>query len=353
MLNGPVSAGFFKQLITHQLFIMKRFFALFLLFSAFTGNIFSQNNQVVVSFDHKVGADPLVINQTVFSIWNNKKVTISRAEFYLSEVEFHQSDNTSVPLINQYLLVNAKAPATEFALGAWPVQAAQGVTLHLGVPQAVNHLDPSFYPTGHPLALKNPSMHWGWTPGYRFMAIEGKVDNNNDGVPETTFEFHNLGDALYKTVELTGTTVAANGELHLHFVLDYAQLFKDMAMTGNLIQHGSIAPNISMMNNAANQNFLSMSATTAAPELLTNSLNVKAAPNPADGETLIQYELPVAAGINLILTNTLGQTVRNITGLPASGSTRLETADLPDGVYQYAFYENGNLLARKQLIIKH
>jgi len=332
---------------------MKRFSALFLLFVAFTAFTFAQNNQVVLSFDHKAGADPLVLNQTVFSIWNNKKVKISRAEFYISEVEINQSDNTKTPLTNRYLLVNANAPAAEFDLGAWAVQAANGVTLHLGVPEAVNHLDPTFYPSSHPLAPKNPSMHWGWTPGYRFMAIEGKVDNNNDGVPETTFEFHNLGDALYKTLELTGTTQAANGELHLHFVLDYAQLFKNMAMTGNLIQHGSVAPNIAMMNNAASQNFLSMLTTSASNDVLTNSLNVKASPNPANGETLIQYELPTAAWMNLTVTNTLGQTVRNVAGLPASGSINLETANLPEGVYQYAFYENGNLLARKQLVVKH
>ena len=33
-------------------------------------------------------------------------------------------------------------------------------------------------------------VHWGLSSGYRFMAIEGLVDNNNDGVPETTFEGH-------------------------------------------------------------------------------------------------------------------------------------------------------------------
>jgi len=39
--------------------------------------------------------------------------------------------------------------------------------------------------------------------------------------------------------------------------------------------------------------------------------------------------------------------------LSASGITRLETATLPAGVYQYSFFENGKLLASKQLIVKH
>ncbi|MBN8679267.1 MAG: T9SS type A sorting domain-containing protein [Chitinophagales bacterium] len=332
---------------------MKRLSALLLLFVAFAATAFSQNNQVVFSFDHKVGSDPLVLNETVFSIWNNKKIKLTRAEFYISEVEIHHPDSMVMPLTDQYLLVNAKNPTAEFDLGAWPVEAAHGVTLHLGVPQAVNHLDPASYPANHPLAPQNPSMQWGWTAGYRFMAIEGKVDNNGDGIPETSFEFHNLGDALYKTLDLTGMEEASNGVLHLHFVLDYAQLFKNMAMTGNLIQHGSAAPNVNMMNNAATQNFVVLPMVSATHEVEANSLNIKASPNPANVETMIEYTLPASSGLALILTNTLGQTVRSLTGLTANGSVRLETATLPEGIYQYAFYENGNLLARKQLVVKH
>ncbi len=332
---------------------MKRLSTLLLLFVAFVATTFAQNNQVVFSFDHKAGADPMVLNQTVFSIWNNKKVKLSRAEFYISEVEIRHADSTKMPLMEQYLLVNANAPTTEFELGSWPVEAAHGVTLHLGVPQAVNHEDPAAWPTSHPLAPKNPSMHWGWSAGYRFMAIEGKIDNNGDGVPETVFEFHNLSDALYKNLELTGVKTAENGVLHLHFVIDYAQLFKDMAMTGNLLQHGAAAPNIAMMNNAATQNFVMMQSVSATHDVTANSVNIKAMPNPANAETLVEYAIPAAGLLDFTLTNTLGQTVRSYRALAASGTVRVETRALPEGIYQYAFYDNGNLLGRKQLVVKH
>jgi hypothetical protein len=333
---------------------MKRFFTILLLFAAFSAASFAQQmNQVKVTFDHKAGVNPMVLNQTVFPIWNNKKVLLSRAEFYVSEAEIHHADGTVMPLTDKYLLVNAKTPAHEFDLGLWAIDAAHGATLHLGVPQSVNHNDPAAWPSNHPLAPQNPSMHWGWSAGYRFMAIEGKVDNNNDGVPETVFEFHNLGDALYKTVTLSGMRVAENGVLHLHFVLDYAQLFKNMAMTGNLIHHGSATMNINMMNNAANQNFLAMSSVSATHEVLANSANIKASPNPANTETLLTYELPASDLLTMTVSNSLGQTVLSLNGMPALGSFRLQTADLSAGIYQYAFYENGNLLARKQLVVKH
>lgn len=293
----------------------------------------------------------MVLDQTEFAIWNGKKVKLSRAEFYISEVAIHHADSTTTPLTDQYMLVNADDPAAEFELGDWAVDAAHGLTLHLGVPEAVNHGDLSVYPFNHPLGPQNPSMHWGWAAGYRFMAIEGKVDNNNDGVPETGFEFHNLGDALYKSVELTGMEEAENGVLHLHLKLDYAQLFNDMPMTGNLIQHGSALINNKMMGNAATEDFISMSQVSAIHDVQANSLKVSAAPNPFSSETLIRYELPANGALTMVVTNALGQVVRTLHRLPASGSLRFEKGNLPKGIYQYAFYENGNLLSRKQFIV--
>lgn len=319
---------------------------------ALAAGAFAQSpNQVVVSFDHKAGSDPMVLNQTVFTIWNNKKVKLIRAEFYIAEMGIRHADSTTMPLTDQYILVNAETPNAEYDLGMWAVDAAHGMTLHLGVPQTVNHNDPAAWPSNHPLAPQNPSMHWGWSAGYRFMAIEGKIDNNGDGVPETDFEFHNLDDALYQSVELSGTEQAENGTLHLHLILDYAQLFKNMAMTGNLIQHGSSSLNIQMMTNAATAGFLTLAAASAADEVSANSQRVTASPNPFATSTTIQYELPATAPLNLVVSNTLGQVVRTIAGLPAGGSLSFEKGELPGGIYQYAFFENGKLLARKQFVI--
>ncbi len=75
-------------------------------------------------------------------------------------------------------------------------------------------------------------------------------------------------------------------------------------------------------------------------------------PNPFTVEALIRYELPATTGaLTMVVTNSLGQVVRSLGGLPASGTQRFEKGALPKGVYQIAFYENGALLARKQVVI--
>ena len=183
------------------------------------------------------------------------------------------------------------------------------------------------------------------------MVIEGEVDNNNDGAPETIFEYHNLGDALYKTVELTGMAAVENGVLHLHFKLDYAKLFNNMPMTGNLVQHGSNGANNGMMENGATGGFLNFSTVSANHEVAINSRNISASPNPFSGETLIRYDLPASGVLTQVVTNAFGQPVHTLHNLPAKGSVYFEKGNLPPGVYQYAFYENKELLARKRFII--
>ena len=332
---------------------MRYLTTLLLSFALFTGAFAQTNNQVVFTFTHLVGDDTLSLDKTFFSTATGQLLKITRAQFYISKVEIGQPGGAYLPLTDRYLLVNAEEPDAEYDLGTWPAEAAEGVKLGIGVDPEHNHLDPTTYPVDHPLALKNPSMHWGWAAGYTFMAIEGEFDKNLDGTPETIFQFHNIDDMLYKSLVLSGSATAANGVLHLHFNLDYANLFDNLTLAPSFIFHGSAAPNQQMMNNAANASFVTLNGVLETGHVLQNSLSLSAVPNPANAETLIRYELPATGTLDLVLTNSIGQPVRLLGGLPAAGSCRLTTSDLPAGLYQYAFYENGQLLARKQLVVQH
>lgn len=332
---------------------MARFFYLLLLSVCCTVSVFSQNtNKVVFSFEHKVGNVPLVLEETVFPIWNNKKVKLSRAAFYLSDISLNQGDNTTVDLENQYLLVDAVKPNAEFDLGNWPVSSIHGINMYIGVSKLVNHNDPAAWPANHPLAPQNPSMHWGWAAGYRFMAIEGLVDNNGDGTPEALFEYHNVGDEIYTAVEVKGITSAANGVLQVHLVLDYAKLFQNMSLSGSLIQHGDAAPNVAMMQNAGTADFLTLPSSVSASDIQTNTGSIKAMPNPVAGATVLEYSLPQATSTDLWLTNALGQRMRQWNGLSHKGTLRLDLSDLPNGVYQCVFYQQGNAVGRKALVVR-
>lgn len=332
---------------------MTRFFYLLLFTGCCMASSFAQNtNKVVFSFEHRVGNIPLVVEETVFPIWNNKKVKLNRAAFYVSNMVLRQSDNAKVELKNQYLLVNAAKPNTTFDLGNWTVSSINGIDMSIGISKLINHNDPASWPANHPLAPQNPSMHWGWAAGYIFVLLEGLVDNNGDGTPETVFEYHNTGDELFTTLEVKGSAVASNGELQVRLALDYAKLFQNMTLSGSLIQHGDAAPNVLMMQNAGEADFITLPSSVATTDVGGHTASIKAMPNPVVGATLLEYALPQAISTDLWLTNALGQRVRQWNGLTHEGALRLDLSDLPNGVYQCVFYQQGNAVGRKALLVR-
>ncbi len=331
---------------------MKKQIILFLL--GISGILFGQtSNQVIVTFDHKVGSENLNIGNTVFPIWNGKKLMLSRAEFYISEIAIHNPDGSQTQLNDQYILVNANSPGGEVNLGSWNVSDAVGITLHIGVPASVNHSDPSAWPVEHPLSPKFPTMHWGWTAGYRFLVVEGNADSDNDGTPETAMEYHNVGDEFYKQVDLNGIAKAENGKLYIHLIVDYARLFDSMSLKGSLIWHGNAAPNIDMMNNAAKDGFITMATVTSTEDSKSLSEKIQVSPNPCDASTTLHYSLPGYENLHFMLVNPMGSTVQKMESIAQSGSLDVNTSQLQAGYYDCIFMSGSNAVAHKKLIVVH
>lgn len=324
-----------------------------LLVCAFSPMLRAQaENEVIFTFQYNAGAQPLDLNQTIFPVWDGTKVTLKRAAFYLSEIELIRSDSTVLPLEDLYLLVDAGEADPNYAAGAWPAEQIIGVVLHIGVDSAHNHLDPSSYPAGHPLGHQKSPMHWGWVAGYRFLSIDGKVDQDNDGIPEDPLEYHSIGDKLYKPVYLDGRAKAEGGILRINIDLDFARLFQGIDLSGLLIYHGDKPANMQMMENAASAGFIKMAATSSAPEIDSWSKYVQIAPNPAFESTRILTQLPLGEPVRVVVSNVFGQTMLDMTQVPAEDSFLLDTGNLPSGMYQCAFYHKGRLIANKSLVVQ-
>lgn len=96
---------------------------------------------------------------------------------------------------------------------------------------------------------------------------------------------------------------------------------------------------------------------TAAAE--KTSLNVSGAtleqntPNPFNGSTLINYNLPEnTTNAKLVITSINGQVVRtlNLAG-KGKGQVQLQASELQAGSYMYSLYVNGNLVDTKALLL--
>lgn len=88
-------------------------------------------------------------------------------------------------------------------------QAAEFQSLNatIGVDSALNHLDPTLFPTESPLNIENAGlMHWGWNTGYIFILVEGKSDTIVDGTEnlDHNFSFHVGTDLFQKPLQIDG-----------------------------------------------------------------------------------------------------------------------------------------------------
>ncbi len=320
----------------------------------FSASMFAQSNQVKFIIDHQVGSNPLISGTTQFEIWNGKNTVIDRAEFYISEISLTDENDVETPLTDVHILVDAFKNEQTYDLGIWDINSVKTVKLYVGVDEAHNHLDPTTYPAGHPLAPQNPSMHWGWAAGYRFMALEGMIDNNGDGNSETMYQYHNLGDDLYFGTALNGLAVAENGNLEIRITLEYSKLFENLSMSGNVIQHGSNQQNKLMLENAVNSGFMTMETVSSAKEVKANSATIHAFPNPANLTTQLSYDFEnVGGSLSISVIDMLGRSLTQEKSIPSTGTYILDTSLFPSGIYQVVFHYENNLLARKQIQVTH
>ena len=325
---------------------MKPIFILLGLSLALSTSLFSQQRELGVTFSHKFNGNDLVVGSSTFPIWNGKMVWIKRAEFYLSGIGVKDENGVETTFPDTYQLVRAQEVSRRIVLGNIASTPISHLFMSVGVDTTKNHDDPTLYPETHPLGLKEPSMHWGWAGGYRFLVVEGKVDNSGDGIPETDFEYHNLGDELYKQTDMTIAPAYDTGsDLTLSIVLDYARLFDQNTMLGNQIVHGSSAKNLAMINNAVNNHFFSFAPKTAVSDVQPLAWSVGCVQN----ELLINT--PVSEDATLSLTDLKGNVIATKKA-DASGITYFSVQDLPTGLWMVTLKSATYTNTQKVMIVQ-
>lgn len=157
---------------------------------------------------------------------------VTRLEYYISGITIIHDNGTATPVPDTWILVNA-ASATEVELGSFPITEVEAIHFTIGVDPEHNHLDPASFPSSHPLAPKSPSMHWGWTAGYRFLALEGY------GGPQYNqlIQLHGLGDQNYIKTRVNLNAVVLNNQVTIHLDADYTRALENISVNAGIIEH--------------------------------------------------------------------------------------------------------------------
>ena len=250
---------------------------IFILGFVLSANILgAQSKMVVLQIEHRVGTDTSTFGiEGINNLGNPFK--LNRIQYYLDEIILTH-DGGSIDTAEALTLVDGLS-TTSINLGMFSVDSLESIRFAVGVNASLNHLDPTIYNTSHPLAPKSPSMHWGWTAGYRFIAAEGLGGSTFSQI----FEFHGLGDGNYAHLTLpTSGALIGSDTLLISITADYNELFRGISLGSGPISHGETGSAAQTLHNMNNYVFTSSEGNSAMG--ITEKVSaVRFYPNPSNG----------------------------------------------------------------------
>ena len=328
---------------------MKSVYTLLFTFLIYSLNSYSQQKEVSLYLSHYYSGENFDLDET-YAFDDGINCDISRLEYYLNintlisntgnsitfEDEFYTAGDAVIYYTGKQILVNTQK--NKYSLGVHDISDLNTMEFHIGVPSEINHQDPAIWANSHPLAPKSPSMHWGWASGYRFIALEAMVDEDSDGVFESVLQYHAVGDALYRVVNQTITTVETEDEIIIYLDVNYENLFTGIDASIGGVFHGDQNQVVGLMDNFATNNVFSNSENLSINKLV--SIN-EISPNPFSNYLTIQLEETSKIKIHSILGTLVYQEVL------VKGIVNINTHTFKAGVYIVEIESKNNMISYK------
>ncbi|MDP3462690.1 MAG: T9SS type A sorting domain-containing protein [Bacteroidales bacterium] len=303
----------------------------------------SSQTNLVLHFDQNVGENPLVLNEEYTHPEEGYNFSITRLQYYISEIEITHDGGQITAIEDTWLLVDA-AEQSDFELGSYNISNVEGISFWIGVDEPHNHLDPTKYPEGHPLAPQNPEMHWGWAAGYRFACLEGKTGMNL----LLTYQLHGLGDGNYRQVNLETGAMAVGGNLVIPILADYFGMYTDIDITGGLIEHGETGAAALFLQNFSKYVYSAYYFTGVEESNFEGNMAI--GPNPAtNGLSKAFLSLPLGNNYTISVVDVTGRLIQseNIHG----GNYSFNLSPGNAGLYFVNLLQNGILVATEKLVV--
>lgn len=295
-----------------------------------------------LKINHQLESSPFAFSQKSTNDLN-KEFTFVRCEYYISKISIVHDGGKISNAAGVYELVEATSN-TSIDLGSYAITQVEAINFSIGVDPANNNGDPTKWPRNHALAPKSPSMHWGWSAGYRFAAIEGKSGNNM----RTTWEVHALGNKNYFNINIPTEATSNNGALDITLNADYTKALNGLKVDNGFITHGEDDEAYIVLRNFQNKVFTSTDGkgntlNTISPVALGK---VNVFPNPCNGSTIIGFEKPLTGTINI-----LDMSGRLVQSFAAKDHKAIKVESLRKGMYTVQIIDYGKNTISKKLFV--
>jgi hypothetical protein len=292
-------------------------------------------NEVVLHINHLINGEHIVIGD-LYNV-EGDQVRVDRLEYYLCEFVITHDGGQITELNDVYVLADVNDDGV-YSLGEWDITNIEGIAFGAGVDS--NHnvgIDPSTYPSGHPLAPQFPSMHWGWASGYRFLALEGFAGDNLNA----QYQIHALGDNNFFLQNHDLNAEEADDVVTMYLNANYEGLFDGLPVSQGFIEHSSSGEATEAMQNMANLVF--EAGTTMGSEELPVESTWTVYPNPSSDVVFVDAATSEAYRWQLI--NMQGQVVSE--GV-RQGRSALDVQSVRPGCYFLRLQTNRSASAETQ-----
>lgn len=317
---------------------------LFALLSLFT-NITIAQSDVYFQINHKLDTEIFDFEST--SVNNlGEEFNFTRLEYYLSSITLVHDGGIETLVPDTWILVDA-GTFTNVYLGNFDVTNLESISFGVGVEEEVNHLDPTTYPSDHPLAPQAPAMQWGWAAGYRFVAMEGNAGTDLSQV----FQIHALGDVNYRIDEVTTSGIWDEGVLYIGIDADYTKAMMDISLEDGLINHGETGEAATLLLNFNKDVFKEGDVTisTGINDVLSFA-DFWMAPNPAVNTVTIKVADRYLNNAFIVITDMMGKTILRNT---ANTFLQIDINNIPTGLYHVNLEINNKIVSTKKLYINN
>ncbi len=180
-------------------------------------------SDVNFDFEYRVGSETFQAGQTY--TLDGVDVKFDRAYFYIGGIKMENAAGDMVEQKDKYIIVTEPG---SYSIGEFTAGDYTGGEFFVGVaPEENSQSEDDFTsrPDDDPLAMQDPSMHWNWNAGYRFLRVDGQIDTDGDGTFETVLQYHIGRDQYLVNLSYDKAVTLAEGANSVEFVFDFAGLF--------------------------------------------------------------------------------------------------------------------------------
>lgn len=179
----------------------------------------------------------------IYTNISDERIQVQLLKCYLGDVALLTAGGDTVDLVDVDLFNLTDGPVTR----TYSALSGDFNALHvgLGVPAALNGMNPSMWANDEPLSVVN-GMYWTWATMYRFMVFDGRYDTLASGIgtPPYQFSIHPGRNECYFTRAVpVSLTLEPGDTTDLRLELDLARFFYSdtdtLYMNTESQQHGS------------------------------------------------------------------------------------------------------------------